>query len=160
MNNICVVCKKSFEPKRKNNIYCSPICKRHARWLREVDRYGIDHFRKKNSENFQKHKVKRDSYRRKYYQDIRIEVLTHYGNGKCACVQCGENRFPCLTLDHINNDGKQDRELYGCGVNFYKRLKRTGFPLGIQTLCMNCQIVKQNTFRPVNQAPVSNCAKE
>jgi hypothetical protein len=41
---------------------------------------------------------------REKLQQTKIEVLTYYGNGICACVACGESRPACLTIDHIKGD--------------------------------------------------------
>jgi len=75
----------------------------------------------------------------------KIDALTHYGNGKCACVQCGESRLACLSIDHINGNGAQARRENHAkvGSNFYKWLRHKGYPDGYQTLCMNCQYVKR-----------------
>jgi len=82
--------------------------------------------------------------RRKQHDDgIRTEVLKHYGNGKLACIQCGESRLPCLTIDHIEGNGaKHRREIkrHG-GAAFCTWLKQQGYPEGYRTLCMNCQLL-------------------
>lgn len=77
---------------------------------------------------------------------LKKEILTHYGDGKCQCVVCGEDRLLCLSIDHINNDGgKHRREIrYKSGhVDIYKWLKDNKLPKGFQTLCMNDQFIKQ-----------------
>jgi hypothetical protein len=78
---------------------------------------------------------------------LKIEVLTHYGNGKFACVQCGENRFPCLSIDHMNGKGFEHRQQLGHnragGAKIYRWLKEQAYPGGYQTLCMNCQWSKK-----------------
>ena len=94
-------------------------------------------------------------YHRKWYQlfgkdreaiwriELKTEVLTHYGEGRLACVMCGESRLACLSIDHIEGGGVSNRkELNAYGYRFYKRLKKEDFPKGYQTLCMNCQFVK------------------
>lgn len=97
------------------------------------------------------HKREKYDYTQRYLNEVRIVVLSHYGNGKLACVQCGESRLPCLTIDHVNNAGNQDRKIRKLyGTNFYKMLKRTNFPLGYQTLCMNCQFVKAHDYHKFN----------
>lgn len=77
---------------------------------------------------------------------IKKEVLTHYGNGELKCVQCGENRLGCLTIDHINGGGNKHRikvcKSHG-STAFYRWLKKESYPLGFQTLCMNCQFLKK-----------------
>lgn len=90
---------------------------------------------------------------RKYYHEhrmrlmkesynLKVEILTHYGNGRCSCVKCGYNNILALSIDHINGDGKQHRQMKGVGSKFYRWLKNNNFPMGFQTLCMNCQRIK------------------
>lgn len=76
---------------------------------------------------------------------IKIKVLSHYGKeGKPVCVRCGEDRLPCLSIDHIDGRGREDRRNRGkVGNGLYSQLIREGFPSGFQTLCMNCQWVKR-----------------
>lgn len=80
---------------------------------------------------------------------LKIEILTHYGNGKCQCINCREERLDCLSLDHMNNDGASDRKInYKTRTSgLYKCLKAEGFPNGFQTLCMNCQWVKKAEYQ-------------
>jgi len=84
---------------------------------------------------------------KKWREALKLEILTHYGNGKCACVKCGESRMACLSIDHINGEGYRHRkELRGKdigGMNFYRWLRKNNYPAGYQTLCMNCQWVKR-----------------
>ena len=98
------------------------------------------------------------AYMKQWYQEVgkmkeavarvqvKTEILTHYGNGRLACVTCGESRLACLSIDHIDGGGVGHRkglDKYGrYGYKFYIWLKRQGLPKGYQTLCMNCQFVK------------------
>jgi len=90
-------------------------------------------------------------------QGWRVEVLTHYGNGKLACVKCGFSDIRGLSLDHIDGKGSIERERIGDrGVNLYGYLKNHGYPEWYQTLCMNCQNIKkiENKEQPrVHDAP-------
>ena len=75
----------------------------------------------------------------------KLEILTHYGLGKCQCVECGEGRIACLSIDHINGNGvRQRKQLKAHGSTFYIWLRRNNFPNGYQTLCMNCQWIKRD----------------
>lgn len=91
--------------------------------------------------NSEKIKAKVSSYN----YDIKRIVFNHYGN---KCIQCTENRLPCLELDHINNDGADHRESLGLhrhnggGTKFYRKLINTGFPEDLQILCANCHALK------------------
>lgn len=72
-------------------------------------------------------------------------VLSHYGRGgKPVCIRCREDRLPCLSIDHIDGGGREDRRNRGkVGGSLYSQLIKEGFPTGFQTLCMNCQWVKR-----------------
>ena len=112
----------------------------------------------------QEHKEKENAYSRSYYQEhkekwgiypragaseeflgIKGEVLTYYGNGELACLQCSFSDVRALSIDHIDNDGSEDKKKHGKngGNYFYLWLKRHGYPEGYQTLCMNCQFIKE-----------------
>jgi hypothetical protein len=72
--------------------------------------------------------------------------MTHYGNGKCACVKCGNEDIRVLTIDHINGNGAEDRrktEFKKDSRRLYAWLKRNNYPSGYQCLCMNCNWIKR-----------------
>jgi hypothetical protein len=50
---------------------------------------------------------------------------------------------PEYQIDHINGNGNIHRKEVS-GYKMYPLLKRDGFPLGYQTLCMNCQFIKKD----------------
>ena len=79
----------------------------------------------------------------KQLEQLKIEVLTHYGNGKLSCVRCGFEDIRALTIDHIKGGGWKHRRSLGLSGNmFYRWLQRNSYPKGYQTLCMNCQLIK------------------
>lgn len=88
-------------------------------------------------------KIRKNSVDRR--RRLKLEVLTHYGAalGKPMCVTCGEERLPCLTVDHINGGGSEHRRSLG-SKNICQWLKGENFPSGFQTLCMNCQFMKRH----------------
>jgi len=92
------------------------------------------------------HKEQYNQKERERKERVKREVLGYYGNGKTACVVCGESRVMCLSIDHINGGGgKHRKSIWACqhgGHPFYRWLKTNCFPLGYQTLCMNCQFIK------------------
>ena len=77
----------------------------------------------------------------------RRAVLIAYG-GKC--VRCGESRFGCLELDHINDDGKLHRkQMKEDGFrNFTQWLYRKNYlnDPRLQILCANCHSLKHSPF--------------
>ena len=77
--------------------------------------------------------------------ELKLEVLIHYGPSSqlcCSAKDCHIGDVDMLVLDHVNDNGAaQKKELgggsKGRGWNFYRLLKRLGFPEGYQTLCCN-----------------------
>ena len=111
-----------------------------------------------------KDKSKRFEYQRRYYWEhrdqrlaydrargkgkrrrIKLEVFSHYCNGKPRCMHCGEIDLRVLCIDHINGGGTQERKRtkQSGGHGFYYRLKTLGYPDGYQVLCANCNLRKQ-----------------
>ncbi len=78
---------------------------------------------------------------------LKLSILTHYGDGECACVKCGFNDIRALSIDHINGGGTAHRKIVGSGDRIYAWLVRNDYPQGFQTLCMNCQFVKRTEDR-------------
>lgn len=65
-------------------------------------------------------------------------VYNAYGS-KCSC--CGETNYMFLNIDHIDNDGSDDRKIRGSGHKFYKWLIHNNFPFDrYRLLCYNCNI--------------------
>lgn len=89
----------------------------------------------------EKHRLK--YMRNNRMQTQKIEVLTYYGNGKCACVRCGFDDLRALSADHIEGGGCQHLKKIG-RRNLYVWLKENHYPEGFQTLCMNCQWIKKS----------------
>ena len=77
--------------------------------------------------------------------ELKIKVLTHYGNGKCACVKCGFDDIRALSIDHIGGGGREHMRNAKIG-NMYLWLWKQNFPDGYQTLCMNCQFIKSSQY--------------
>lgn len=68
-------------------------------------------------------------------------VLSHYSRGMPCCSICNERDLTFLSIDHINGKGVQHRKEIksSSGTAFYRWLRKSGFPSGFRTLCMNCQ---------------------
>lgn len=97
----------------------------------------------------QGHREQFNAYHRRRRELLKMTTLTHYGNGKCACVLCGESRPACLSIDHIEGGGTKHRRLLHSSHNFYSWLVSHNLPKGYQTLCMNCQWIKRALNREV-----------
>lgn len=104
-------------------------------------------------------RVRRDT--RIYDAVKKLQVLSHYSSGKCACVHCGEEDIVCLTIDHINGGGSAHRRRIGS--HFYAWLIKQGYPDGYQTLCMNCQFKKKyhegefNNLEAIERRETNEC---
>ena len=123
--------------------WCRECC---ATAQRERKAWATDSHHKWRREYYKQHSSEHAAYLRRWRVELKETVLNYYGGGKCACVQCGESRMACLSLDHIDGGGKREFKAinYGSGgANFYSYLRRIGYPSGYQTLCMNCQWVKR-----------------
>lgn len=74
---------------------------------------------------------------------IKEEIFAAYGGWKCAC--CGESEKMFLSIDHVNNNGKDQLkagDYSRSSTHFYRWLKKNGFPEGYQVLCLNCNLGK------------------
>lgn len=114
-----------------------------ARLAREWRQKHPERSRQIKHESDDRHREERHILKKEWGQRVKEQVLTHYGNGKCACVICGESRLACLSIDHINGNGYGHRKAVGNGSKLYRWLIKNNFPEGFRTLCMNCQFVKR-----------------
>ena len=92
--------------------------------------------------NYKRNPERAAKYQRKYYIQIKKEVLTYYGNGKLACVCCHIKNIEFLTLDHIVPLKRNSKIKPGGGCQLYRKLRKENFPSGFQTLCFNCNSAK------------------
>ena len=92
----------------------------------------------------EKNKDKINTYHKNKRRKYKHIVLDKYGN---ICVKCGFTDIRALQIDHINNNGAQERKALGgqnvSGWRFYEYLIKNGLPEGYQTLCANCNMIKQ-----------------
>lgn len=95
-----------------------------------------DECRKKDSE--------RSSEQR---QELKTVVMAHYGKSGepvCCWPDCQMGDLDMLTIDHIKDDGAEDRKKNGKGGDYlYRSLIAKNFPEGYQTLCWNHQWKKR-----------------
>lgn len=75
-----------------------------------------------------------------YNRALKLETFAQYGGAKCNC--CGEEEILFLSLDHLKNDGGQQRRdlKVSGGLNFYRWLKKNQWPMKdqLQVSCHNC----------------------
>lgn len=90
---------------------------------------------------------------------LREEVLGVYSQGRRVCACCEEGIQQFLCIDHINNDGAEDRRAHpneATGYNLHKRLRREGYPEGYRVLCFNCNICTYIYGECPHISPVKN----
>ncbi len=78
---------------------------------------------------------------KKLYYDVMMEYSKRKGYSKPTCFCCKFDDWKFLVLDHIKNRS-EDHKNYG-GVSMAKKLKKDGYPLGMQVLCHNCNTGKE-----------------
>jgi len=77
-------------------------------------------------------------------QKRKSDVFSHYClEGIIKCAHCGITDIDVLCLDHVNDNGANERKLAGLGSCFYQWIKRNNYPVGYQVLCANCNLKKQ-----------------
>jgi len=145
---ICSICKIS--PKI-NTSRCRECNKAYYRDYRKKNKEKFSEYFKKhlsNPENkkkrneylkdyCQKNTNKRAIYAKKWLQNLRFMVISHYG-GKCKC--CGEEQIEFLAIDHINEGGRKHRK--SISGNIYLWIKDNNYPDDLQVLCHNCNSAK------------------
>lgn len=113
-----VYCKKCGRLKENpDRVYCATCYSRRA--LKRVRQRPF--------------RLVRDQRRR---QSVKARVFEMYGDA-CACCGLADARF--LTIDHVNNDGKQDRAGGWTKLRELLKTKRDD----LQLLCWNCNMGKE-----------------
>lgn len=94
---------------------------------------------------------RRSEYQKERMRDGRHIVFSHYGY---ECTWCGDTTTKeVLQLDHVNNDGHQQRVQRSAeGIvkkfhaakndNYYRTIIKQGFPATYQVLCAVCNFYK------------------
>lgn len=128
-------------------------------WTKEFTKEYSKMYRKKNKEKLLK--LNRDwcsknrehvrEENRKERERLKMEVLGRYSSNKICCAYCGFEDTRALQIDHIDNNGAEERrEKLGnrtcAGTTFYRWIRRQNYPCGYQVLCANCNIIKLREF--------------
>jgi len=111
--------------------------KDHARKLK---RRNMRKYRKENPEKYRKQS-------RKAKEKIRKKMFEMYGD---KCVLCGFQDKRALTLDHINNNGAEERKKIGMRGPYYRAIKEY-LPDEYRILCMNCRFIERIKNKRQNQ---------
>ena len=100
------------------------------------------------------HKEQCRKHGKKHRNFLKGMAMWYYSGGKQGCVVCGESRLPCLSLDHIDDDGAEKRRAGEASGNaLYRWLRQNNYPEGYQTMCMNCQYAKRHKWYIENGRP-------
>ena len=76
---------------------------------------------------------------RKYREKLKLEVFSHYSNGKpkCACCEWDED-MDGLSIDH-KHGRKNTKHPKGMSSGpLYRHIKKEGYPAEYRVLCLNC----------------------
>jgi hypothetical protein len=122
----------------------------HPNYQREYAAKNPDKRRKWNREWIAANRPAYNASKWAYRERTKLAALAHYGNGVVACVRCGFDNPDALCLDHIEDNGAEHRRELGIsgrgsgsGMTAYEKLKVLGWPEGMQTLCHNCNWIKE-----------------
>ena len=117
-----------------------------ARYLANRERY-LSQAKEWKSKNRQRDNDWRSDRSRR----IRAHIIDGYG-GACAC--CGESRYEFLAIDHVNNDGAEQRRNKIRGLRLMRSIVLNNFPPQYQVLCHNCNYAKYAYGRCPHDAEV------
>lgn len=123
---LCTKCKKPVKKLSGSNYMC--------------EEHRLEHHKAWRTKNREKVALAT----RNWTQRVKRASLAAYSGNPPYCVCCGEKEMVFLTLDHINNDGKQHREQ----IRTYATaqwVRKNGYPPGFQTLCFNCNCGRAKT---------------
>ena len=159
---LCRVCRETDElkfPPRSASLCKKCVTERY----RETSRLASVKWRAAHPDKVKAIRETNITYNREYgwqlRDNLRFEVLSHYSPAEvlgCSWIDCDIHDVDMLVLDHIADDGAQQRRKLGGsagrGWNFYRRLKKNGFPVGYQTLCCNHNHKKELTRARENRS--------
>lgn len=104
--------------------------------------------RKWNRDWIDKNRERYNASKYIYRENLKKEAVAIYSIDN-DCAICGCTDIDVLCLDHIDDDGAEDRKRRGisgrnsAGTSTYAALKRDGWPGGFQVLCANCNLKKE-----------------
>lgn len=85
--------------------------------------------------------LKAAAKQRQWSREYKAMVVAHYG-GKCVC--CGDDHFKFMTIEHLNNDGAEQRRTKHPkqGYLWWKWIVDNGYPDDLTVMCFNCNHAK------------------
>jgi hypothetical protein len=150
-------CRKGLHALGHKNIFLGKLTRClqcHLTWVDEhkssIDASAAKYkASKKYKDHLASEHHKRISVTREFFyrKRVKAEALSHYGKqGRCQCSWrgCLVSDPDVLTLDHVLNNGAEERrkgQPHGKGIYTWVRINN--FPKGFQTLCWNHQWKKR-----------------
>ena len=71
---------------------------------------------------------------------LRLEIITNYGG---CCSGCGVSNPVLLCIDHVNNNGNEERKKIRSAITLYRKIINENYPPTYQLLCFNCNFLKK-----------------
>lgn len=128
-SGLCIRCGKT--------VYKGGYCEEH--YLKNKER--TSEWKQDNPERWDELQKSYQESRNQKIRAKRIEnrerVFDHYGR---SCQFCGSKNN--LTIDHINNNGKEHRAELNHRIRMYCWIVQNNFPEEFQTLCRTCNFQK------------------
>ena len=98
-------------------------------------------FNKYSMDRYFKNPKKSIAITQKSRAKVRIDMIIAYGG---ICTECGISDIEVLDIDHVNNNGAEQRRIGMWGYNLYRFLKKNNWPKNdYQLLCRNCNWKKE-----------------
>lgn len=146
----CIVCGEDTG-KIGNVKFCSDECRQVDADLKGTPLQKIEWKRKAQKNYTAKNKEKLKMIKQSYRLRLKHKVLTHYSiEDTPICARCGQDDVDTLNLDHIDDDGAEDRKKMGIagrgagqGTRSYEAYSADGYPEGLQVLCASCNLKKE-----------------
>lgn len=133
----CLICFKRRRQEQYKEYDKQRNEKRRTQWREDPE------LRERNSIAARKYRIKNKivlaEKTKVRHQQLRQTIIEKYGH-KCVC--CGEAKFEFLAIDHVNNDGSEERK-HMSNSKMYRKLRDTEDLLAeYQILCHNCSSAK------------------
>ena len=107
-----------------------------------IKKQQLEHYYQNRKRN-PRYKIEATVRAKKHRVKMKELVFSNYG-GKCNC--CEESNMKFLTIDHVNNKGREHVRSNGkryLGFLLYKWARDNNYPDSLQVLCFNCNCGKQ-----------------
>lgn len=129
--------ERHLENKRRSN-------KNHAKENYERQRVWVeknkDHVKSYLAYWHSQHLPESRIHERSSYYKLKDTIFEAYGN---KCNYCGIDDPDVLVIDHVNDNGAEERRIYKSMYSYFRRIIERGYPEDYQLLCQNCNWKKR-----------------